>query len=101
LSQIDVEDALTSDQEHDEAEEDPGTGSVGKELPGVLDVGHAQDIELLLAGTTSGVDGKQDGHRDDASYQAHDDLKLQEAQEQVSIDALVLKHEGIGNLPQL
>jgi hypothetical protein len=80
---------------------DPGTSSMRKEaVVVVLDVGHRDDVQLLLATAASRVDGEQDRPGDEAADQARNDRHAQKAEEEVAIKRVVGQDIGIGNLEE-
>lgn len=55
------------------------------------DVAHRENIELLLANTTSCVDREQNRPRDAAAQEAQDNHHLEEAHKEVTVDRLVVQ----------
>lgn len=105
MAEIDVEDALTADEEEDKSIEEPANEDVGIEavFPRALigvDVAECKQIELLPCTTTSGIDRKKDRPSDAAADKADHHKHLHIAQEQVGVDRMVLKSIGIGDLPE-
>src|SRR4051794_38829115 len=57
----------------------------------VSDIAHRQDIQLLVATASGGIDWEQDGPGDQAAQEADDDNELEVAEEQVAVDGLVVQ----------
>ena len=66
-----------------------------------VDVAVSQNIQLLLATTTSGIDWEKDGPSDAAADQADGSDHAQVAKEEVRVERLVLKSVNIGYLPEI
>lgn len=62
----------------------------------IFDIGHAQNVQLLLATAASGIDREQDGPGDNASGKRHDDQDLEEPEPKVSVKRVVPEHMAVG-----
>lgn len=62
----------------------------------VFDIGHAQNVQLLLTTAASGIDREQDRPGDNASDKTHDNQDLEEAEPQVTIKRVVSEHMAVG-----
>jgi hypothetical protein len=103
LPQIDVVDALAHDQIHDESEVDPADEDmsvVAVLLRLWVDIAISQDVQLLLAASTGGINGEEDWPGDTAAGETYDQGHLQEAEVEVCVERLVLKSIDIGDLPK-
>ena len=98
MSSADVVKTLSSDHEEDEADEDPGNESVRIVAILVCDVAEGEDVQLLLPTASGRIDGEEDGPSDAASDKADNDGDLQVSQQEISVDGIMLKHEGVRHL---
>ena len=91
LAQVDGVEALAGNDDHDQQQEDKRDQGVGIVAVHIGDVAHGEQVKLLLASTTGGIDGEQDGPCDDAAKEADDNEQLEEAHEEVAVDGLVVE----------
>lgn len=61
-------------------------------------VGDAQNVQLLLSASASGIDREQDGPGDTAADEQDHGGQLEEAQQQIGIHRVVLQHVSVGDL---
>lgn len=66
----------------------------------VGDIAEAQGVELLVAGTTAGVQRQQYRPGDDAPDQAHDRHHPQEPQEEVTVQRGMAQDMAVGQLEE-
>jgi hypothetical protein len=95
-SQANKVDSLTGHEENHKAEENACHDRMGKVSLGAIHVGHTQNVELLLAAASSGIDREEYGHCDDAASNTHDDHDFEEAKPQITIEGVVSKDMAIG-----
>ena len=90
MAQVDVEDALSSDQHQDETEEDPSAETFCKVsvlAPGfvLVNVAHGEKIQLVLSTSSSDGDWEQNGHADTRADKHDDHGHAHESKEEVGI----------------
>jgi hypothetical protein len=73
---------------------------MGPKAPGILNIGQGQNVQLLLTPTACGVDREEYRPGNAAANQTRDDCMLEEAKEEIRVEALVLQDVGIRDLPQ-
>ena len=61
----------------------------------VGDVGHVEHVELFLTSPTSGIDWEEDRPGDEHAYDAADDHDLQQAEEEKSVQTVVVQDIGV------
>lgn len=66
----------------------------------VLDVAEADHVELLLASSTGGIDGEEDGEGDATTDEAHGGSNLEVAEEEVAVQRVVVEHIAIRYLEE-
>ena len=90
LAQVDVEDALAADHDHDKAEEDPSHKRVRKHAVLVCSfllaqITECEQVEALITATASRVDWEEDWPGQDAAKEGDGRADANEAQEEVCI----------------
>lgn len=65
-----------------------------------LDVAKADHVELLLASSARGIDGKEDWERDTTTDEAHGGSNLEIAEKEVTIQRVVIEHIAIRYLEE-
>lgn len=103
LAQVDVENALASNCVHDEEIHSPTDKDVSVEVVRLavdVHVAVSKALKLTKSLATSGVDGEQDGPGDAERYKRDGGSDSEVANEQISVETLVLKSIGIWELPE-
>lgn len=96
MTEVDIEDALTSDHEEYKAVKEVGASGMSEvAIVVVRDIGHVQDVQLRLSTTASGVDWKEDRPGDAHANEAAHDRDLEEAQQKISIESVMVQNVGI------
>lgn len=75
--------------------EDPGHNGMGPVALRVGNIAEGQDVELLLAASSSGIDGNQNGSNEQEAEEAGDDDDLEEAHVEVGVQGLPVKKVGV------
>ena len=101
MSQANEVHALASNNEGDEAEEDPSNQSMCIVSIDVENIAEAQDIKLALTATACCVDWKQNGPCDAYSNKTDENEDLEKSEEQVAIERIVLEDVVVGQSLQV
>lgn len=95
-SETDEEKTLSTDDQDDEAEEDDGDEGVSKIAVGVCNVAHAENVQLLLAASSGGIDGEENGPCDQAAGKGDDDEDFEISQPEIAIHGVVFEDIAVG-----